>query len=260
MPETILHYRMDGCVISSSSDEIVAYDQVFRPQYDFFPYITSDPDGHIETGWDYHTDHTHQSELEVPSSGHFTELHPAAYYYGDMESYHPPLDSSLGTFVPVVTPQFAYVPHPVYQRSPPAHCSTDDEDTGARSPPFEVSEGEEDHESHLASTSTSITGNKRKMRLYQFLLELLREGDMKDCIWWVDRERGTFQFSSKHKEVLAGRWGLQKGNRKRMTYQKMARALRNYGKTGEVKKIKKKLTYQFSTEVLRRMSVEKKYH
>lgn len=103
-------------------------------------------------------------------------------------------------------------------------------------------------------------GNKRKMRLYQFLLELLREGDMKECIWWVDRERGTFQFSSKHKEMLASRWGQQKGNRKRMTYQKMARALRNYGKTGEVKKIKKKLTYQFSSEVLRRMPAEKKYH
>ncbi|KAK3558878.1 hypothetical protein QTP86_032141 [Hemibagrus guttatus] len=203
---------MDGCVISSSSDEIVAYDQVFRPQYDFFPYITSDPDGHMA--------------ISESCSG----------------------------------PQFAYVPHPVYQRSPPAHCSTDDEDAGARSPPFEVSEGEEDHESHLASTSTSITGNKRKMRLYQFLLELLRDGDMKDCIWWVDREKGIFQFSSKHKEILASRWGQQKGNRKRMTYQKMARALRNYGKTGEVRKIKKKLTYQFSSEVLRRMPAEKKYH
>ncbi|XP_060770909.1 transcription factor PU.1a isoform X2 [Neoarius graeffei] len=241
---------MEGCVISSSSDEIAAYDQVFRPQYDFYPYITSDADGHLESGWDYHTDHTHQTELEVPSSSHFTELHSATYYYSDVESYHPPLDSGLGAFVPVVTPQ----------RSPPAHCSTDDEDAGARSPPFEVSEGEEDHETHLASTSTSITGNKRKMRLYQFLLELLRDGDMKDCIWWVDRERGTFQFSSKHKELLASRWGLQKGNRKRMTYQKMARALRNYGKTGEVKKIKKKLTYQFSNEVLRRMSADKKYH
>lgn len=103
-------------------------------------------------------------------------------------------------------------------------------------------------------------GNKRKMRLYQFLLELLRDGEMKECIWWVDREKGTFQFSSKHKEILASRWGQQKGNRKRMTYQKMARALRNYGKTGEVRKIKKKLTYQFSSEVLRRMPTEKKYH
>lgn len=58
-----------------------------------------------ETGW-YHTDHTHQSEsLEVPSSSHFTELHPATYYYGDVDPYHPPLDSGLGAFVPVVTPQ-----------------------------------------------------------------------------------------------------------------------------------------------------------
>ena len=35
-------------------------------------------------------------------------------------------------------------------------------------------------------------------------------------------------ISSKHKEALAHRWGIQKGNRKKMTYQKMARALRNY--------------------------------
>lgn len=97
-------------------------------------------------------------------------------------------------------------------------------------------------------------GNKKKIRLYQFLLDLLRNGDMKDSIWWVDRDKGTFQFSSKHKEALAHRWGIQKGNRKKMTYQKMARALRNYGKTGEVKKIKKKLTYQFSDEVLGKRS------
>ncbi|KAI2648087.1 Transcription factor PU.1 [Labeo rohita] len=124
------------------------------------------------------------------------------------------------------------------------YYSTDDEDPGGRSPPFEVSEG-----------------NKRKVRLYQFLLDLLQDGDMRDCIWWVDRERGVFQFSSKHKETLAGRWGQQKGNRKRMTYQKMARALRNYGKTGEVKKVKKKLTYQFSGEVMRRMTADRRqYH
>lgn len=101
-------------------------------------------------------------------------------------------------------------------------------------------------------------GNKKKIRLYQFLLDLLRNGDMKDSIWWVDRDKGTFQFSSKHKEVLAHRWGIQKGNRKKMTYQKMARALRNYGKTGEVKKIKKKLTYQFSDDVLGKTHLERK--
>ncbi|XP_062993765.1 transcription factor Spi-B [Elgaria multicarinata webbii] len=93
-------------------------------------------------------------------------------------------------------------------------------------------------------------GSRRKLRLYQFLLELLERGDMKECVWWVQREAGIFQFSSKQKELLAHRWGQQKGNRKKMTYQKMARALRNYSKTGEIRKVKKKLTYQFGTSLL----------
>lgn len=68
-----------------------------------------------ESGWEYHNDHTHQSELEVPSSSHFTELHPATYYYNtDVEPYHPALDSGLGTFVPVVTPQVS--PHSITTR------------------------------------------------------------------------------------------------------------------------------------------------
>ncbi|KAG8567810.1 hypothetical protein GDO81_013782 [Engystomops pustulosus] len=99
-------------------------------------------------------------------------------------------------------------------------------------------------------------GVRKKVRLYKFLLELLQNGDMRDCIWWLDRERGTFQFSSKHKELLAHRWGQQKGNRKKMTYQKMARALRNYGKTGEIRKVKKKLTYQFDSVLLNERKAE----
>ena len=115
------------------------------------------------------------------------------------------------------------------------------------------------HETALTRCcESSPTGSKKKIRLYQFLLDLLRNGDMKESIWWVDRDKGTFQFSSKHKEALAHRWGIQKGNRKKMTYQKMARALRNYGKTGEVKKIKKKLTYQFSDEILGKSHLERK--
>lgn len=103
-------------------------------------------------------------------------------------------------------------------------------------------------------------GNKRKLRLYQFLLDLLKNGDMSDSIWWVDQDKGIFQFSTKHKEALASHWGIQKGNRKKMTYQKMARALRNYGKTGEIKKVKKKLTYQFSEEVLRNLYLHQYCH
>lgn len=81
-------------------------------------------------------------------------------------------------------------------------------------------------------------GARKKLRLYQFLLGLLTRGDMRECVWWVEPGAGVFQFSSKHKELLARRWGQQKGNRKRMTYQKL-RALRNYAKTGEIRKVKR---------------------
>ncbi|EPQ10524.1 Myosin-binding protein C, cardiac-type [Myotis brandtii] len=142
-----------------------------------------------------------------------------------------------------------------YPSLSPAQPSTDEEEGERQSPPLEVSDGEADGLEPGPGLLHGETGSKKKIRLYQFLLDLLRSGDMKDSIWWVDKDKGTFQFSSKHKEALAHRWGIQKGNRKKMTYQKMARALRNYGKTGEVKKVKKKLTYQFSGEKPRSVEV-----
>ncbi|XP_030646547.1 transcription factor PU.1a [Chanos chanos] len=257
----MVHYRMDGYVISQPPEEMITYESDLRPPFDFYPYLSTESNVHGEPGWEYQPIHPHPSELETAPGSHFTELHPSHYRYGDMESYHVPLDPSMGGLLPGVPQQLAYISHPLrYQPSPAVHCSTDEEDMGGRSPPFEVSEGEDEHVDRHASTSSAESGNKRKVRLYQFLLDLLQDGDMKECIWWVDRERGTFQFSSKHKETLANRWGHQKGNRKRMTYQKMARALRNYGKTGEVKKVKKKLTYQFSGEVLRRLSAERRLY
>ncbi|XP_036390293.1 transcription factor Spi-B [Megalops cyprinoides] len=95
-----------------------------------------------------------------------------------------------------------------------------------------------------------ITG-KKKERLFQFLYEMLQNPDMRSCIWWVQSGDGTFQFSSQNKEKLAQMWGRRKGNRKTMTYQKMARALRNYSRTGEICKVKRKLTYQFNEGTLR---------
>nr|XP_020472300.1 transcription factor Spi-B-like [Monopterus albus] len=92
---------------------------------------------------------------------------------------------------------------------------------------------------------------KRKERLFQFLFEMLHTPSMRSCIWWVQSSSGTFQFSSQNKERLAQLWGKRKGNRKTMTYQKMARALRNYSRTGEIQKVKKKLTYQFDEKTLR---------
>ncbi|KAH1181263.1 hypothetical protein KIL84_002197 [Mauremys mutica] len=131
--------------------------------------------------------------------------------------------------------------------SPPV---SEDEEFPLESPALEVSDSDSDENLSAEGSPGYEAGSRRKLRLYQFLLDLLRRGAMRECVWWVEREAGVFQFSSKHKELLAHRWGRQKGNRKAMTYQKMARALRNYGKTGEIRKVKKKLTYQFGQALL----------
>ncbi|CAN9516064.1 unnamed protein product [Ophioblennius macclurei] len=97
---------------------------------------------------------------------------------------------------------------------------------------------------------------KRKERLFQFLFEMLQTPSMRSCIWWVQSSSGTFQFSSQNKESLAQLWGRRKGNRKTMTYQKMARALRNYSRTGEIHKVKRKLTYRFDEKTLKGLQAD----
>ncbi|XP_036163052.1 transcription factor Spi-B isoform X2 [Myotis myotis] len=139
-------------------------------------------------------------------------------------------------------PSYAPYPSPVL---------SEEEDLLLDNPALEVSDSESD-EALMAGPEggASEAGARKKLRLYQFLLGLLTRGDMRECVWWVEPGAGVFQFSSKHKELLARRWGQQKGNRKRMTYQKLARALRNYAKTGEIRKVKRKLTYQFDIALL----------
>nr|XP_036881627.1 transcription factor Spi-B isoform X2 [Manis javanica] len=138
-----------------------------------------------------------------------------------------------------------------WRTSPASPVLSEEEDLLLDSPALEVSDSELD-EAPVAGPEGrgSDAGARKKLRLYQFLLGLLTRGDMRECVWWVEPGAGVFQFSSKHKELLARRWGQQKGNRKRMTYQKLARALRNYAKTGEIRKVKRKLTYQFDSALL----------
>ncbi|XP_031439203.1 transcription factor Spi-C [Clupea harengus] len=95
---------------------------------------------------------------------------------------------------------------------------------------------------------------RKKLRLFEYLHEALHDTNMVDSIQWTDRGSGTFHFVSKNKEKLAECWGRRKGNRKTMTYQKMARALRNYSRTGEIAKVRRKLTYQFNPVILQRLS------
>ncbi|XP_030621658.1 transcription factor PU.1b [Chanos chanos] len=259
----MLHpYRMEGYLITPPSEEMIYEPEMYRPQMEYQYIIEGDGQDHV---WDYNSHHVHPSDFENLTEGHFTELqsvlpsHVSGLRIGEVEPTHF-LDPSLAGHPLAIPQQVPYYPRPMcYPQSSPVQPSSDGDDPGSRSPPLEVSD-EEGVRDIISSTTGGEQGNKKKIRLYQFLLDLLKNGDMKDSIWWVDREKGTFQFSSKHKEALAHRWGVQKGNRKKMTYQKMARALRNYGKTGEVKKIKKKLTYQFSGEVLGKSHLERKLY
>ncbi|XP_074163993.1 transcription factor Spi-B isoform X2 [Sminthopsis crassicaudata] len=133
----------------------------------------------------------------------------------------------------------------------PSPGASEDEEFPMESPALEVSDSEAEEGLAAAGEGRGAdAGARKKLRLYQFLLGLLTRGDMRECVWWVEPGAGVFQFSSKHKEALARLWGQQKGNRKRMTYQKLARALRNYAKTGEIRKVKRKLTYQFDSTLL----------
>nr|XP_033490210.1 transcription factor PU.1a isoform X2 [Epinephelus lanceolatus] len=274
---------MDGYVIPPASEEILPNEpENYRPPAELYPYLTNVGEiyegetttiekstNHYTTGcltfchisdhrWTFHSERVQPTDFENSPVNHLVELQPVSPqqlvqpYRFSSESLPLHLDPSLGPLS--VSPQIPYyTPSSCYQYQPsasPGHYYSEEEQRGI-SPPFEVSEGEDEFEVHSHSSFRKDTSNKKKIRLYQFLLDLLRRGDMSESIWWVDQEKGIFQFSTKHKEVLASHWGTQKGNRKKMTYQKMARALRNYGKSGEIKKVKKKLTYQFSEEVLR---------
>ncbi|XP_043915321.1 transcription factor Spi-B isoform X2 [Protopterus annectens] len=227
-----------------------------------FSYLLSDSDNRTDTLWGMaNQEDTNYSDYE---GGQFTLLQnvqlscmPNLFppYMLDMVSNPETLMAtqslSLGSEEDLSTQ--IYQQYPQFQ--PPCDIpsptqSEEDDYNHLDSPALEVSDSESDENMPPRDSPSYDGGARKKMRLFQFLLDLLKNGDMRDCVWWVDEERGTFQFSSKHKELLAHRWGLQKGNRKKMTYQKMARALRNYSKTGEIRKIKKKLTYQFNSELL----------
>uniref|UniRef100_A0AAV2ITF7 Transcription factor Spi-C n=1 Tax=Knipowitschia caucasica TaxID=637954 RepID=A0AAV2ITF7_KNICA len=105
-------------------------------------------------------------------------------------------------------------------------------------------------QSSLHKCSTRATGSGKRVRLFHFLFELLEDPSMAHCVSWVPSATGVFHFSSTNKDQVAALWGERKGNKKPMTYQKMSRALRNYARSGEIMKVKKKLTYQFNLNTL----------
>ncbi|KAM3922456.1 transcription factor Spi-B [Leptodactylus fuscus] len=228
---------------------------------------TTEPEPHIDYLWNW-------SDQQDPcyedyDGGQLTPLQnvQVSYVQGTYPHYCPDNSQNLIGTSPCLTqcpvPEDIYNTEPFnpypYQLSCNIRSPSVSEEDEFADPTLEVSDSDSGVDSPLGFVGYE-PGVRKKVRLYKFLLELLQNGDMRDCIWWLDRERGTFQFSSKHKELLAHRWGQQKGNRKKMTYQKMARALRNYGKTGEIRKVKKKLTYQFDSVLLNERKAETTMH
>ncbi|XP_053546793.1 transcription factor Spi-B [Bombina bombina] len=245
-------------------------DTVFQDSFskhsNSFPQI-NEPDTHADLFWNLEQQ---DPCYDIYKNGQLTPLQnvEVSYLQGTYQNFCPDNVQTMDGTTPCIT-QYqlpenmynaeAYTDYTTYQVScnlPSPSLSEEERYSNVESPPLEVSDSDSDGTFSPGEASSYDSGVRKKVRLYKFLLELLQNGDMRDCIWWLDRERGTFQFSSKHKELLAHRWGQQKGNRKKMTYQKMARALRNYGKTGEIRKVKKKLTYQFDGELLGERKVE----
>ncbi|XP_064415618.1 transcription factor Spi-B-like [Latimeria chalumnae] len=244
------YFPIDGLLFEPDS---------YKQQIAGFSFSLSDPETPTEAMWNWSDTHTMPGDpgYEGYENSSLTPLQNVQISY--IQSLYPQVSlETLTTDALGSLPEEEYNTQ-IYQQythfQPPSDIpsptiSEEDDYHPLDSPTLEVSDSESDENIPPGECSSYDAGSRKKVRLYQFLLELLKSGDMKDCVWWVDRERGTFQFSSKHKEVLAHRWGLQKGNRKKMTYQKMARALRNYSKTGEIRKIKKKLMYQFDSTLL----------
>lgn len=110
-------------------------------------------------------------------------------------------------------------------------------------------------------SNKSKRSSKRHPILSWFLFNALECPDVYgSMIWWVDRKRGIFEFSSENKERLARQWGVAKNNRKPMTYQKLARALRIYIKKNRVlKKMNKKLQYIFLPSFLKVAKIEARF-
>ncbi|XP_070557708.1 transcription factor ETV7-like [Ptychodera flava] len=107
----------------------------------------------------------------------------------------------------------------------------------------------------MPTSQKNVKRNRSKTQpiLWRFILECLNNQKMTKSLQWVNKRDGTFKFFSKHKEEIAHAWGKLK-NRKRMTYQKMARALRDYAGKGIMKKVKRKLHYRFLPNVMSQLS------
>lgn len=91
------------------------------------------------------------------------------------------------------------------------------------------------------------TIKRRHPILYKFILEYLNDPSTRGYVEWVDKSEGLFKFNSRRKDKFAELWSRAKGKKQPMTYQNMARALRNYTRESKkiMERVPKKLHYKF---------------
>ncbi|KAB0398057.1 hypothetical protein E2I00_017729, partial [Balaenoptera physalus] len=232
------------------SEDLVPYDTDLyqRQTHEYYPYLSSDGESHSDAK------PCEQFQLELTPDNYckdYTwklclESRWWMYFKGYVRAGPP------GLAWPSLWPVVSYLPRMClpYPSLSPAQPSSDEEEGERQSPPLEVPSVAVGVRMLAGDLSPATTPG------------VPGQGEADWVPAWALTTSGRRQQEEDppHKEALAHRWGIQKGNRKKMTYQKMARALRNYGKTGEVKKVKKKLTYQFSGEVLGRGGLAERRH
>ena len=94
------------------------------------------------------------------------------------------------------------------------------------------------------------TGRRRRPRLLEFLLLLLKNPDYQSFASFKDISKGVFEIHSP--EEVANLWQQVKNRQSTqdMTYDKLARAVRWHYKDGSMVKTNTKYTFQFSRELL----------
>ena len=114
--------------------------------------------------------------------------------------------------------------------------------------------------SNITGAKLSHEPQKRQtIHLWEFLKELLLQPESyKDCINWVDKDKGVFKIDDSAR--VARLWGKRK-NRPLMNYDKLSRSIRQYYKKNIIKKTEnsKRLVYQFCYPYLwfAKMSISK---
>ncbi|XP_049951257.1 uncharacterized protein LOC126458335 isoform X2 [Schistocerca serialis cubense] len=109
--------------------------------------------------------------------------------------------------------------------------------------------------------SKADAGRVERVMLWRFLLNLLEDPRNEPCIHWVNRDQGIFRILNT--DWLARLWGRRHGN-PRMTYEKMARAMRTYYRSKVLQPVPRspnlprKLVYKFNPAVVQRVAAANK--